>query len=128
MKYLKQKFLPLQVHGVTCRMSKTFFKKFPGAIENSLPRLTMAIKIKSEWRDKKKGNVVLRVNAWRHNCEQARTSIATLLHEIFATPCLFRDFDVPIFRDAILRKFYILNLFNFLVFECNNLNFIDNVI
>ena len=43
----------------------------------------MAIKIKSEWRDKKKGNVVLRVNAQRHNFEQARTKFSRL-HVYFA--------------------------------------------
>ena len=66
----------------------------------------MAIKIKSEWRDKKKGNVVC-----AGQC--AATQLRTGTHQIFEIPCLFRDFDGGIFRDAILRKFYILNHFNF---------------
>ena len=71
----------------------------------------MAIKIRSEWRDKKKGIVVLRVNAQRHDFEQARTCIVTLLHEIFVAPCLFRNISRDL-NFAILRKFYILNHFH----------------
>ena len=35
----------------------------------------MAIKIKSEWRDKKKEMWFVRVNAQRHNFEQAREEL-----------------------------------------------------
>ena len=43
----------------------------------------MAIKIKSEWRDKKKEMWFVRVNAQRHNFEQARTKFSRF-HVYFA--------------------------------------------
>ena len=39
-------------------------------------------------------------------------------HQIFATPCLFRDFAKILYFESL----------EFLVFECNNLRFIGKII